>query len=179
MVKSEAEGPKLREGVRERRNWSPEFYEEQRVPEWEESGLGEGKSLVKGELWLSGEGRGGPKMCLQGAPPSHPSLPPTCYKIKTSHVWRSLFTQVEWNETVVSIRAEEVLNGCTSAQEVLEPWSDSLSQGPCPVNCKLESEHCSLYPSLHQWICHEKVKKKKTQTKKHKVKHITVKFEPY
>ena len=33
MVKSEAEGPKLREGVRERRNWSPEFYEEQRVPD--------------------------------------------------------------------------------------------------------------------------------------------------
>ena len=59
------------EKIRERRNWSPEFYEEQRVLEWEESGLGEGKSFVKGELWLSGEGRGGTKNVPSG--PLQPS----------------------------------------------------------------------------------------------------------
>lgn len=91
-------------------------------------GWGKGRALWKGSCGYQGKG-GGTKNVPTGPPAS---LPPTCYKIKTSHVWRSLFIQVEWNETVVSIRAEEVLNGCTSAQEVLELWSDSLHKGHAP-----------------------------------------------
>ena len=136
VVRSEAEGPKLREGQGKKKRAQSSMRNKEC---WNEKSLGwgKGRALWKGSCGYQGKGEGGPEMCFQAPQPSTNVLQnenKSClsYKMKTSHVWRSLFTQVEWNETVVSIWAEEMLNRCTSAQEVLEPWSDSFHRGHAP-----------------------------------------------
>ena len=148
VVRSEAEGPKLREGQGKKKRAQGSMRNKEC---WNEKSLGwgKGRALWKGSCGYQGKGEGGPEMCLQAPQPSTNVLQnenKSCLKIPFYSGW------VKRNSGFYLSRGNaEPMHFSPGGAGALK-WL--LSQGPRPMNCKLESEHCSLHPSLHQWICH-------------------------